>query len=85
MTFAAFRQLLPQERVWLTVAQGTFLARRAGLLGDVQLYHLPTAGPGFFVELRFDPAIAAIVLVRSFQQPALLADYVEAVTLPTGC
>lgn len=82
LTYAAFARLGSENQLRLVLTRGTYLTWRWCHAGDYHLYYLPTVGKGLFAELRYDPGVNAIRLVRSFADAAPLADYVSAVQLP---
>jgi hypothetical protein len=82
MTLTAFRALLPSQRVELALRQGTRLMHRPWAGQNVHLFYLPTAAKGIFVELSYENALGAILVVNSFTDSAALENYLRHVTLP---
>lgn len=82
MTLVQFRLLIPRAQLLHVLTQGTYLARRWEQEGGVNLYHCPDDGRGFFVEVGYDEATQAAVVLRCFSSSVPLADYAHGVRLP---
>lgn len=82
MTLAAFRRLLPKQRIELTLEAGIPLLRRPWAEGGSQLFFVPTSSTGIFVELRHETRLQVIVLINSFTTTAELEKYLDLITLP---
>ncbi|MGI4834146.1 MAG: hypothetical protein ACRYFK_11870 [Janthinobacterium lividum] len=74
MTLYEFNQLTAAEKIRVVVATATYLARRWDG-GGFSLYHLPGQGKGFYVEVRYDPGLNSLEVVRSSAHPELLDAY----------
>ncbi len=80
MTLDRFRLLLPAGQLRYVLEHGTYLAQRHEDDGSLNLYHLPDAGRGYFIEVG---AVASkLVVLRSFWRAAPLEDYAHEVKLP---
>lgn len=82
MTLDTFRQLSPRAQLLVVLTEGTYLAQRWEDEGGVNLYHLPDAGRGFFVEVVMEQEQQRFVILRSFSSSIPLADYAHYVQLP---
>ena len=69
-------------QVYYALTRGTYLAQRWENEGVVNLYHCADDGRGFFVEVGYDEATQAAVVLRSFSSSVPLADYALGVRLP---
>lgn len=82
MQLAFFQKLRPAAQVRFALTLGTYLLPRLAQEAEVHLYYLPGEGKGFFVELRYASQREKLTVVRSFEQLALLVDYLALVRLP---
>jgi hypothetical protein len=65
------------------VERGTFLAQRWEDESGINVYYLPDAGRGFFVEVGIADESGQAIMLRSFNSNGPLDDYVHAAPLPS--
>jgi hypothetical protein len=82
MTCDLFQLLSPAGQLRYVLLRGTYLAQRWEPAGGVNLYHVPNEARGFFVEVGYDEATLAAVVLRSFQHAEPLEDYTHPIRLP---
>lgn len=70
-------------QLYCVLHDGTFLANRWEQEGGVNLYHCAGDSRGFFVEVGIDDGRGQAVVLRSFIDSQVLADYAQRVRLPT--
>ena len=73
-------------QLYWVLKHGSFLIHRkqetSGGQAFLYLYHVPTGGRGFFVELGVDKERDCFFIVRSFRDSEPLEDYAHGVQLP---
>ena len=83
MTLSTFRLLSPRAQLLVVMTEGIYLAHRWGENKRVlNLYYLPSRGPGFFSEIGFNDSQDCLVVLRSFVSSGPLEDYAQGVRLP---
>ncbi|NML65143.1 hypothetical protein HHL22_07980 [Hymenobacter sp. RP-2-7] len=84
MKLAIFQKLRPAAQASIVLAIGTYLHYRLEAGRTVHLYYLAGEGKGFFIEVAHKLPHGSPVVVNSFEQFDLLADYVTAISLPAS-
>jgi hypothetical protein len=82
MTLYFFKLLSPEVQLRYVLERGTFLAQRWEDEGGINLYHLPDARRGFFVEISYDASQHGAMVLRSFHSSVPLDAYAHWVLLP---
>jgi hypothetical protein len=82
VTLYLFKLLSNEVQLRYVLERGTFLAQRWEDEGGVNLYYLPDAGRGFFVEVGYDERKQQAIVLRSFVSSEPLEDYSHYVRLP---